>query len=170
MHIIPTGLAPDNRALAERLIANAADPAETAAIGLLLGMHQQPILRADIAATHISDDEDGYTGVEWTGLGRQLGMGIVPVTPAEAEMMTAAVWLAGLVPGRLDQEHRALLVEAVAHACGVPLMPADFRSESGDGTETSQDTAYAQVGILAGLAALARAVRQDTAGREDGAR
>lgn len=129
MHIIPPGLTAGQQTLAERLIAGALNSIDQAAVAILLRL---PYLLSRLGLDHLAsydmetDDDRGAVpavAVRWPYLAGQVADHLLPVSRGEHAAVQIAAQLAGSLGdylSMLDSPMRATVVEAIAHACGVP--------------------------------------------------
>lgn len=143
MHIIPSDIASGHRELAELLAAGLYDDGEAAAVAVLLrtpallGPHG--IWMRTVTYEVERDDTIVHAGsLLWLDIVRDVDSGQIPATDAEA----AAVRIAALLAGELGDALRALdagmrrvVVDAVAHAAGLPEAAPDGDRPEGDGSE-----------------------------------
>ena len=143
MHIIPSGISPDHVALAVALAAGAGtDPAQQAAIGILLrtGVTGRDDIHQLIVHTQTgpSADADTMAWPRWRALTSHpaISSGKRAALRYAASLAGEDRVVLGDVLSAVSSEMRAVLVEAIAHACGVRA--GDGRPDA-DGSEPVPD-------------------------------
>lgn len=132
MHIIiPDTISPDQHQLAAALVAGAGiDPSAQAAVGLLLRLHPDTLLRTQ---AYTVGAPRAQVRMDWRGLASATSSDRYVLTPSwgETQLILAACAIASTeatcslagVLAAVDTPTRRAVAEAVAHAAGIPPSP-----------------------------------------------